>query len=78
MDIFLHRRHSLTGIENVFLEKFRDSLTLACEAVANKSRWRGVVLGMGIYVPLIAFCCAIVYGAVLVSQGEVEYKIVLL
>ncbi|KAH9637265.1 hypothetical protein HF086_006909 [Spodoptera exigua] len=66
------------GIEPVFLDKFQESLTVACKAVAQKSRWRGVVLGIGIYAPLIAFCCAIMYGASLVSKGELEYKIVLL
>ncbi|XP_063890908.1 multidrug resistance protein homolog 49 [Helicoverpa armigera] len=66
------------GIETLFLEKFRDSLTLACDAVAKKSRWRGVVLGLGLYVPLIAFCCAAVYGTILISTGELEYRIVLL
>ncbi|XP_022833220.1 multidrug resistance protein homolog 49-like [Spodoptera litura] len=66
------------GIEPVFLDKFQESLTVACRAVAQKSRWRGVVLGIGIYAPLIAFCCAIMYGASLVSKGELEYKIVLL
>ncbi|XP_047041195.1 multidrug resistance protein homolog 49-like isoform X1 [Helicoverpa zea] len=66
------------GIETVFLEKFRDSLTLACDAVAKKSRWRGLVLGLGLYVPMIAFCSAIVYGTILISTGEMEYKIVLL
>ncbi|KAJ8737708.1 hypothetical protein PYW08_000303 [Mythimna loreyi] len=66
------------GIEPVFLEKFRESLTVACQAVTSKSKWRGVVLGMGLYVPLIAFCCATVYGATLVAKGELEYKVVLL
>ncbi|KAF9804799.1 hypothetical protein SFRURICE_007702 [Spodoptera frugiperda] len=66
------------GIEPVFLDKFQESLTAACRAVAQKSRWRGVVLGIGIYAPLIAFCCAIMYGAYLVSKGQLEYKIVLL
>ncbi|CAH0578089.1 unnamed protein product [Chrysodeixis includens] len=66
------------GIETVFFDKFHESLLVACDAVAQKTRWRGIVFGLGIYVPFIAFCSAMVYGTVLVSKGELEYKVVLL
>lgn len=67
-----------SGIETVFFDKFHASLLVACDAVSQKTRWRGVVFGLGIYVPFIAFCSAMVYGTVLVSKGELEYKVVLL
>lgn len=67
-----------TGVETLFLKKFEEALSTACSAVTKKTRWRGLVLGLGIYVPFMAYCSATVYGAVLVAKGELEYKIVLL
>nr|ADV76539.1 ATP-binding cassette sub-family B member 3 [Trichoplusia ni] len=66
------------GVEQIFLKKFEDALVEACKAVTKKTRWRGLVLGLGVYVPFMAYCSATVYGAVLVAYGEIEYKIVLL
>lgn len=67
-----------SGVELVFLKKFEEALNEACAAVSKKTRWRGLVLGLGVYVPFMAFCSATVYGAVLVAYGEIEYKIVML
>lgn len=66
------------GVEPIFLKRFEEALTEACAAVTKKTRWRGLVLGLGVYVPFMAYCSATVYGAVLVAYGEIEYKIVLL
>ncbi|CAB3225437.1 unnamed protein product [Arctia plantaginis] len=66
------------GVETIFLKKFEDALVAACSAVIKKTRWRGLVLGLGVYVPFLAYCSATVYGAILVADGEIEYKIVLL
>ncbi|KAJ8737704.1 hypothetical protein PYW08_000299 [Mythimna loreyi] len=66
------------GVEPIFLKRFEEALTEACKAVTKKTRWRGLVLGLGVYVPFMAYCSATVYGAVLVAYGEIEYKIVLL
>ncbi|XP_047544251.1 multidrug resistance protein homolog 49-like [Vanessa atalanta] len=66
------------GVENVFLEKFKEALILSCAAVAKKTRLRGLVLGLGVYVPFMSYCSATVYGAVLVANEEVEYKYVML
>ncbi|XP_028035436.1 multidrug resistance protein homolog 49-like [Bombyx mandarina] len=66
------------GVETVFLQKFQDALKTACVAVAYKTRWRGLVYGLGVYIPFMAYCSATVYGAVLVAYGEMEYKLVLL
>ncbi|CAH2103160.1 unnamed protein product [Euphydryas editha] len=66
------------GVEKVFLKKFKEALVVSCAAVAKKTRWRGLVLGLGVYVPFMSYCSATVYGAVLVANQEVEYKIVLL
>ncbi|KAJ0183787.1 hypothetical protein K1T71_000210 [Dendrolimus kikuchii] len=66
------------GVETLFLKKFEEALVDACCAVSKKTRWRGLVLGLGVYVPFMAYCSATVYGAVLVAKGEIEYKIVLL
>ncbi|XP_037299939.1 multidrug resistance protein homolog 49-like isoform X2 [Manduca sexta] len=66
------------GIENLFLKKFQDALVVASAAVAKKTRWRGLIFGLGVYVPFMAYCSATVYGAVLVAYGEIEYKIVML
>ncbi|MCP6117040.1 hypothetical protein NL387_27510, partial [Klebsiella pneumoniae] len=65
-------------METVFLQKFQDALKTACVAVAYKTRWRGLVYGLGVYIPFMAYCSATVYGAVLVAYGEMEYKLVLL
>lgn len=66
------------GVETIFLKKFEEALIEACSAVIKKTRWRGLVLGLGVYVPFLAYCSATVYGAILVAKGEIEYKIVLL
>ncbi|CAB3235149.1 unnamed protein product [Arctia plantaginis] len=66
------------GIEMVFLEKFQKSLDEGCAAISQKSRWRGLILGMGIYIPFVAYSCANVYGTTLVANGTLEYKVVLL
>lgn len=66
------------GIESLFITRFQDALIDACAAVVKKSRWRGLVLGLCIYVPLLSYCSAVIYGAVLVAHGEVEYEVVLL
>ncbi|KAJ2954418.1 hypothetical protein O0L34_g2685 [Tuta absoluta] len=66
------------GVEPVFLKKFDEELELACAAVAKKTRWRGLVLGLGVYVPFLSFISATIYGTTLVATGEVEYKVVLL
>ncbi|CAB3235159.1 unnamed protein product [Arctia plantaginis] len=66
------------GVESTFLGKFEEGLVEACSAIIKKARWRGLVLGSGVYVPFMAFGSATVYGTVLVSRGEMEYRIVLL
>ncbi|XP_045458095.1 multidrug resistance protein homolog 49-like [Melitaea cinxia] len=66
------------GVEQVFLKKFKEALVVSCAAVAKKTRWRGLVLGLGVYVPFMSYCSATVYGAVLVANQELEYKVVLL
>lgn len=68
----------LPGVEPVFMEQFEESLTTAVAAVASKTRWRGLVLGLGIYVPFLAYCSATVYGCTLVANEGLEYKVVLL
>ncbi|KAL0852199.1 hypothetical protein ABMA28_000423 [Loxostege sticticalis] len=66
------------GIESLFLDKFKDALVDSCRAVAKKTRWRGLVLGLGIYVPFLSYCSATVYGTYLVAREGLDYKIVLL
>ncbi|XP_030031864.2 multidrug resistance protein homolog 49 [Manduca sexta] len=66
------------GIESIFLRKFHKALKEASAAVVKKTRWRGLVLGMGIYVPFLSFGSAIVYGTTLIVSGELDYKTVLL
>ncbi|KAI5641365.1 ABC transporter transmembrane region domain-containing protein [Phthorimaea operculella] len=66
------------GVEPVFMKKFDEELELACAAVAKKTRWRGLVLGLGVYVPFLSFISATIYGTTLVASKEVEYKVVLL
>ncbi|XP_072931072.1 multidrug resistance protein homolog 49-like [Epargyreus clarus] len=66
------------GVESIFLNKFRAALAEASVAVTKKSRWRGLVLGLGVYVPFMSYCSATVYGATLVAYEKLEYKIVLL
>ncbi|CAK1588202.1 unnamed protein product [Parnassius mnemosyne] len=66
------------GVEETFLKKFEEALMDACSAVTKKTRWRGLVLGLGVYVPFMSYCCATVYGATLVAYEGVQYKIVLL
>ncbi|XP_073952681.1 multidrug resistance protein homolog 49-like [Choristoneura fumiferana] len=66
------------GLESYFLEKFSSALVESCAAVTKKSRWRGLVLGLGIYVPFLSYSSATVYGAVLVAYEGLSYKTVLL
>ncbi|CAH0716416.1 unnamed protein product, partial [Brenthis ino] len=66
------------GVEKTFLNKFKEALEHSCAAVAKKTRWRGLVLGLGVYVPFMSYCSATVYGAILVANEGLEYKIVLL
>ncbi|KAL4704734.1 hypothetical protein ACJJTC_006512, partial [Scirpophaga incertulas] len=66
------------GIEQLFLEKFKAALVISANAVAKKTRWRGLVLGLGIYVPFFSYCSATVYGTYLVARENLDYKIVLL
>lgn len=66
------------GIESIFLEKFKLALVESCKAVVKKTRWRGLVLGLGIYVPFLSYCSATVYGTWLVAREQLDYKIVLL
>ncbi|XP_047524484.1 multidrug resistance protein homolog 49-like [Pieris napi] len=66
------------GIEKIFLKKFHDALLESCVAVAAKTRWRGIVLGLGIYIPFMSYCSATVYGTILVAYEGLPYNIVLL
>ncbi|CAK1554106.1 unnamed protein product [Leptosia nina] len=66
------------GVEKVFLKKFHDALLESCAAVTAKTRWRGLVLGLGIYVPFMSYCSATVYGTTLVAYEGLQYNIVLL
>ncbi|KAI5641363.1 ABC transporter transmembrane region domain-containing protein [Phthorimaea operculella] len=66
------------GVEQIFLEKFNEELGKACAAVSKKTRWRGLVLGMGVYVPFLSYISATVYGASLVAAKEIEYGVVML
>ncbi|CAG4942049.1 unnamed protein product [Colias eurytheme] len=66
------------GVEKVFLSKFQDALIDSCAAVATKTRWRGLVLGLGVYVPFMSYTAATVYGTVLVATEGLPYNIVLL
>ncbi|CAG4929505.1 unnamed protein product [Parnassius apollo] len=66
------------GVEETFLKKFEEALMDASSAVTKKTRWRGLVLGLGVYIPFLSFCSAIVYGATLIAYEGIEYKLVLL
>lgn len=66
------------GIERIFLKKFQDALVESCIAVTAKTRWRGIVLGLGIYVPFMSYCSATLYGTTLVAYEGLPYNIVLL
>ncbi|VVC86230.1 multidrug resistance protein homolog 49-like [Leptidea sinapis] len=66
------------GIEKVFLTRFEKSLEESCAAFSKKTKWRGLVLGLGVYVPFLSFCSATVYGTVLVAREGLEYRIVML
>nr|QCO93568.1 ATP-binding cassette subfamily B member 2 [Chilo suppressalis] len=66
------------GVEILFLEKFKVALEQSCKAVAKKTRFRGLVLGLGVYVPFLSYCSATVYGTWLVARENLDYKIVLL
>ncbi|XP_061382310.1 multidrug resistance protein homolog 49-like [Danaus plexippus] len=66
------------GVEHTFLKRFHEALIESCAAISKKSRWRGLVLGLGVYVPFMSYCSATVYGAVLVAYEGLEYKVVML
>ncbi|XP_041987757.1 multidrug resistance protein homolog 49-like [Aricia agestis] len=66
------------GVERTFLDKFKVSLVESCAAVSKKTRWRGLVLGLGVYVPFMSYCSATVYGAALIANEGLDYKIVML
>lgn len=66
------------GVEKHFLDRYQVELERASQAVAVKTRWRGLVLGMGFFIPFVAYCSATVYGVYLVAREGLEYKIVLL
>ncbi|CAB3235155.1 unnamed protein product [Arctia plantaginis] len=66
------------GIEEVFLRKFEQSLHEGCSAILPKLRWRGLVLGMGIYMSFLSPCCANAYGAARIATGSLDYKVVIL
>ncbi|XP_048004619.1 multidrug resistance protein homolog 49-like [Leguminivora glycinivorella] len=66
------------GIEDNFIKKFEAELVVSCSAVARKGRWRGLVLGLGVYVPFMAFCSVVVYGATLVAYEGLAFSIVFL
>ncbi|XP_048488083.1 ATP-dependent translocase ABCB1 [Plutella xylostella] len=65
------------AVEQVFLDKLQVSLQTAMEALSKQTKWRGLVLGLGIYVPFLCFISAIVYGVHLVAREGEEYRIVL-
>lgn len=60
-------------MENIFLRKFQENLAKSTAAVAKKSRWRGLVMGSGLYVPFLSFSVAIVYGVNLIAYEGVSY-----
>lgn len=60
------------------MQKFEEALKLSCEAVTKKTRWRGLVLGLGVYVPFLSYCSATIYGATLVAYEGLHYKVVML
>ncbi|CAG4929498.1 unnamed protein product [Parnassius apollo] len=66
------------GVEETFLKKFEEALMDASSAVTKKTRWRGLVLGLGVYIPFLSYSSATVYGATLVANEGIEYKIILL
>ncbi|XP_063394419.1 multidrug resistance protein homolog 49-like [Cydia fagiglandana] len=66
------------GIERNFMNKFEAELEVSCSAIARKSRWRGLVLGLGVYVPFMAFCSVVVYGCTLVVHEGLAYSRVFL
>ncbi|XP_073952769.1 multidrug resistance protein homolog 49-like [Choristoneura fumiferana] len=66
------------GVELNFMTKFEDSLKTSCAAITKKTRWRGLVLGLGVYVPFIAFVSCTVYGATLVANDGLPYSTVFL
>ncbi|XP_048489395.1 multidrug resistance protein homolog 49 [Plutella xylostella] len=65
------------AVETVFLSRLHDKLTSATEALTISTRFRGLVLGMGIYVPFMSYVCAVVYGVHLVSHEGESYSVVL-
>lgn len=64
------------GVEKTFLKKFQENLEISTNAVAKKSRWRGLVMGSGLYVPFLSFSVAILYGVNLIAYEEVPYPTV--
>lgn len=64
------------GVEKFFLGKFQENLADSTAAVAQKTRWRGLVMGSGVYIPILSFSVAIVYGVSLIAYEGVPYSTV--
>lgn len=64
------------GVEKIFLRKFQENLAESTAAVAQKTRWRGLVMGAGVYVPFLCFSVAIVYGVTLIAYEDVPFSTV--
>lgn len=64
------------GVEKKFLTKFQESLATSNIALAKKSRWRGLVMGSGVYIPFLSFSVAIVYGVTLIAYEGVPFSTV--
>ncbi|XP_026315183.1 multidrug resistance protein homolog 49-like isoform X2 [Hyposmocoma kahamanoa] len=64
------------GVEKIFLRKFQENLAESTAAVAQKTRWRGLVMGAGVYVPFLCFSVAIVYGVTLIAYEGVPFSTV--
>lgn len=60
------------------MKKFDDALEASRTALAKKTRWRGLIMALGIYSPGVAYVSATVYGATLVAYEGLEYKNVFL
>ncbi|KPJ04743.1 Multidrug resistance protein 1 [Papilio xuthus] len=71
-------RGGVAGVERVFLQRFSEALGRAQAAVAPGMWWRGLVLGLDLYVPFMIFCSVMVYGAILVAREGFAYNNVML
>lgn len=60
------------------MDKFDASLKVSNAAVIKKTRWRGLVLGLGIYIPFVGFCSSTIYGATLIATDGLDYATVFL